>query len=238
MSRQKNDQIPLGELLTKARLDKHMSRAQLSKETGISENSLVRYEKAGLEKEGQYPPSPKLAKLCFTLDISPLTVMFSSLSHNDYWKFKSVTSENWLMGHPEFEYMEEQWFTLVKENHKLAAALKLILGPKPKQGTVDAEMLEWTKTETRQIIKRQEAFDQRLKDAGFLDDWENISFVSPGNPQHKGPKSPSSLCDYAEFTKNGPDQKDPSRSKTPKNNTEAVDATSTRPKKGRTDEAV
>lgn len=46
---------------------------------------------------------------------------------------------------------------------------------------------------------------------------------------------------FAEDTsqqQNGPDQKDPSRSMKPKNNAEAVSAASTRPKKGKPDEAV
>ncbi len=41
-----------------------------------------------------------------------------------------------------------------------------------------------------------------------------------------------------EAEENGPDQKDPSRSINSKNNTEAVDAAPTRPKKGQSDEAV
>lgn len=250
MARQKNAQIPLGELLTKARLDKHMSRAQLSKETGISENSLTRYEKAGLEKDGQFPPSPKLAKLCFTLDISPLTAMFSCLNHDEYWAFKGYTWENWLMDHPDHEYLLEQWFTLVKENQKLSATLNALLAPKPKPGSYKADMLEWMKSEARDIIARKEAFDQRLIDLGIMAKPQATSFHTPGNPKFDRdriaePELPNPF-DYAAFVKNGSDLKDPSHPQISNSITEAVEAASTKStptqpnkkRRGKPDEAV
>lgn len=228
MARQKNDQIPLGELLTKARLDKNMSRAQLAKETGFSENSLVRYEKAGLEKDGQYPPSPKLAKLCFMLDISPLTAMFSSLSRDEFWEFKPYTSENWLMDHPDHEYLLEQWFVLVKENYKLRTTLKIMLGPDPEPGSYKEDTREWMKSEARRIIKLQEAFYQRIAETFNVPKPDPVSFHTPGDPQFGNNDGAPSPFDYAEFIKNGPDQKDPDRPDNSTTETEAVDAASTR----------
>jgi transcriptional regulator with XRE-family HTH domain len=206
MPRQKNDQIPLGELLTKARLDKHMSRAQLAKETGIRENSLMRYEKAGLEKDGQYPPSPKLAKLCFALDISPLTAMFSCLEREEFWGVKNHTFENWLMDHPDVEFVLDEAATLAKENRKLAATLRLFLGPDPKAGSYEEEMLNWLKGEARRIIEIQEAFDKRLADNGCASQLGLV--VIPGDPHHKSRNNGEpSISDYAAFAKEWPGSK-------------------------------
>lgn len=233
MIRQNNDQIPLGELITKARLDKHMSRAQLAKETGLSENSLIRYEKAGLETDGQFPPSPKLAQICFTLGISPLTALLSSLSHDEFWKFKSSTKDDWLQDHPDYMYLVNQWFALTRDNHKLTAILKLLLDEDLEPDSQDAEDLSWMKSEARRIIDQQDAFMKRMEDHGYLHNADSMGLTIPGNPAFDN-RGPNLTTDYAEFTKNGPDQNDLDRSQKSTNETEAVEAAPTRKPKGGT----
>jgi len=64
----------VGSMIWRAREEKGVSRAQLAKTTGISQNSLAKYEKAG-EEDGQYPPLPKMALLCKELNLDPRKVM-------------------------------------------------------------------------------------------------------------------------------------------------------------------
>ena len=198
MARQKNNQIPFGELLLKARLEMNLSRAQLSKETGIAENSLIRYEKAGVEEDGQYPPSPKLAKLCFYLGISPLKAMFGCLSYDEYWEAMTDTSENWLMDHPDHEYLVDQWFLLNKENRKLAACLKLLLQPTPDPDSHAAQELNWLKQEATKIIEMQQAFDQKMMDHGYYDFQTPPTLAFPGKPESPAGKQ-KLVNNYADF---------------------------------------
>ncbi|WP_417821368.1 helix-turn-helix domain-containing protein [Terasakiella sp.] len=66
------DEFPytLGWLLRKKRSEKGMSRVKLSKFTGITTNTLARYELAGLEG-GKYPSAIKLMIICIHLEIDP-----------------------------------------------------------------------------------------------------------------------------------------------------------------------
>jgi transcriptional regulator with XRE-family HTH domain len=236
MARQKNDQIPLGELLTKARLDKNMSRAKLAKETGLSENSLVRYEKAGLEKDGQYPPSPKLAILCFELGISPLSALLGCLDRTDFWVASLKTSEEWLMGHPQHLYLEDQYHAMKEDNQILVAALRYLTGQKPHPVSHPPEYLEWLRAKTVEVIERQDLYRERLIAARMLDQQMQRGFCFPGppdNPSRRGVMGEPFVTDYAALKRNGPAQEEPGRSENSKNNTEAVDAASTRPKKGK-----
>jgi len=233
MTRQKNDQIPLGELLTKARLDAHISRAQLAKKTGISENSLTRYEKAGLESDGQYPPSPKLAALCFHLGISPMLALLGCVDYPDYWGFKGMTLESDVMDHPDHKYLGEENVTLSAENRKLRALLLILTGG---NHNFDEDEARWLMGEVVEISKKRERIDKAIEkqygsDGGMV--------VIPGIPAERWNEVyPDRECPYADQTENGPDQKDPDRPESSTNNPEAVGAASTNPTKGRTDEAV
>lgn len=198
-TRRKNLQTPLGELITRARIEKGLTRAQLAKEIGIGENSLVRYEKAGLENDGQYPPSPKLAKLCFFLGISPTKALFGCLSNDDFEfdHYRMQSNEDWLMDHPDHEYLLDQWFALMEDNFKLANTIKLLLGPAPEQGSQRAEFAEWVRNEGRKVVEIQDAFYKRLADAG-----KHVL----GEPLYSFSSNPSSnLWDYADFKRNGPE---------------------------------
>lgn len=69
----------VGGMIWRAREKKGISRAHLAKVTGISQNSLAKYEKAG-EEDGQYPPLPKMALLCKELELDPRIVFRRTFS--------------------------------------------------------------------------------------------------------------------------------------------------------------
>jgi len=172
MLRTDRDQRPLGELLLTARLEKKMSRAQLAEQVGISENSLVRYEKAGLDKDGQYPPGSKLAMLCFKLDISPRKVLLGCLSEEEYWKYE--TTEDFHDSGIEI-WLNEQNQALMKDNYFLRGVLQKLLGPVPVKGSWEEDQIEWMILQLESIFRRQESFELRMKerygvqpDDGFL----------------------------------------------------------------------
>jgi transcriptional regulator with XRE-family HTH domain len=104
-----------------------MSRADVAEMAGLSENSLIRYERAGIDDDGQYPPSPKLAQLCFALDLNPLTVLLSCLSYGDFWNSKTYLWERefMLQGHPDYAYLESEVYRLQRENAMYKSALRV-----------------------------------------------------------------------------------------------------------------
>ena len=78
----------LGDLLRCTREDIGLSRAKVAQKTGINENSLAKYEKAG-QKGGQFPSAPKLAILCAVLEIDPAFALFYSLDEEQSDAFGS-----------------------------------------------------------------------------------------------------------------------------------------------------
>lgn len=220
MAQHPTDNIPLGEILTKARFDKRMTRAEVAREAGISENSLVRYEKAGIEKDGQFPPSPKLAKLCFVLDIPPLKALLGCLDDDDYDDYRGRTWEEWLMGHPDYEYLTNQWFAVVRENFKLTQALKTLLSPPVEDGTWKREYAERTVEEGVRAMTLNEQFYDRLVEQKLHPKGMPLSFFSVAGSRDRD------LYNYAEFIENGPGNKILDRSQSDQTNPEAVGAAS------------
>ena len=117
----KPKQTPLGELLLSARQQRGWSRAKLSRETGIGENSLVRYEKAGIEEDGQFPPSSKLAVLCMCLEISSHEALLSCMTPEDFSKFSTPETEDDKYGFPLYRIMAEEAVVYTHQNFKLRA---------------------------------------------------------------------------------------------------------------------
>jgi len=232
MARRKNRQTPLGELITKARIDAGLSRAQLAKNIGIGENSLQRYEKAGLEDDGQYPPSPKLAKICFELGLSPLKVLLSSLSLDEYWTYLFKSSEDGLMGHPQHEYLIEQYGVLLSDNRSLRVLLEFLIKDKDELNSNELEYTEYLKGEARKIFEAQRKFEdafhimfreKKLEYSGIMFPGDERFGVAPGEDD------PWLESDYAHLRKNGSDHEDPSRPL--QNTSKAVDAAPNHPKK-------
>jgi transcriptional regulator with XRE-family HTH domain len=175
------DHRPLGELLLKARLEKKLSRAQLSKKLGISENTLVRYEKAGLEDDGQYPQGSKLAVLCFELDISPQKALFGCLSEDQYWMAEGKIWEDKIMDHPSYVWQESQNIALLKDNYFLRNVLKkLIIEPIPVKDSFQEEEMEWMMLQLESIFYRQESFERRYEEIKGCSPLESGGLGSPG----------------------------------------------------------
>ncbi|MEQ1934970.1 MAG: helix-turn-helix transcriptional regulator [Fimbriimonadaceae bacterium] len=68
----------LGRLIATTRELRGISRVKLSRMTGITQNALAKYERAGLPG-GKMPPSNKLAIICRELRIDPREALFASL---------------------------------------------------------------------------------------------------------------------------------------------------------------
>jgi len=226
MPRQTNDQIPLGELLAKARVERGLSRAQLAKETGVSENSIVRYEKAGIERDGQYPPSPKLAALCFSLDISPVLALFGCLNYGDFWKFKGETWDRDLVNHPDYNWLSDEYMAVLRQNRILRSYLSMSLKNHEELTDFEQEILESLGQKVARIFEREEQLDQEADDLGMFEQ-RYSAILTPGVPRERRaqlglrplPNKPKPSSD-----ENGPDHSDPDRSQNSTNNSEAVGA--------------
>lgn len=72
----------LGELIRDAREARGMTRSKLAEFTGITANSLIRYELAGTP-DGKYPPVKKLVLICEVLEIDPRNA-FDAIKVEDY----------------------------------------------------------------------------------------------------------------------------------------------------------
>tara|TARA_R110000787_G_scaffold16622_47_gene51577 strand:- start:37981 stop:38928 length:948 start_codon:yes stop_codon:yes gene_type:complete len=179
MYRSKAEQVPFGELLTKARLDAGLSRAQLAKETGVSENSLQRYEKAGIEDDGQYPPSPKMAKLCFHLGINPWMALFGSLEEHDFYEYRAHVVIHEASAHPDFNYMMDQYLQVLKDNDVLKSALKFAVGIE--DGPHDEDVREYIISEAIRIASIHEKYTGLFKGNG-RNPFEEFSIG--GNPKY------------------------------------------------------
>ena len=108
-------QKPFGEILREARKKRRWSRARLAKETGISENSIVRYEKAGIDDDGQFPPAPKLSVLAFELGLDPTEVLFGCLTGDEYEEYSNFHLQMHPYASPLFDHLSKRAsFTLMK----------------------------------------------------------------------------------------------------------------------------
>lgn len=210
MARQKHDQIALGELLLTARLEMRLSRAEVAKETGIHENSLIRYERAGLEDGGQFPPSPKLAALVVFLGIDPLRALLACVPHEDYDVARMNASSN-LWHHPDHDFVLTENGKLRDENAKMIAVVRAMLG----LDNLHPETLDWLKSEVSQYFDKDEEFRKKLL--------ARRMYIEADLAVRTPPTSP---------IKNGPDQKDPSRSSLDPKPKNAVGAASKKPPKG------
>ncbi|MEQ8284440.1 helix-turn-helix transcriptional regulator [Thalassospira sp.] len=143
--------LSLGELIRRTREKRGMSRTGLAKMTGISPNSMVKYEMAG-QPQGKYPSLLNAAKISMALSIDPRWMFemlfrageikadsdFASLTFNSFvWHFKDmemegkiahVTSNGALADHY-FEQMFEKLENLEKEVAKLTQELEKKNGP-------------------------------------------------------------------------------------------------------------
>lgn len=143
---------PLGLLIYKARLEKGLSRAELSRMTEISDNSLIRYEKAGVDQDGQYPPGPKLAKLCFSLDLDPQTALLACLDNDrDYWHFEGMAF-NQVNSHPAVEWLEHQYTQALRDCNLMRRGLELLVPLTEDQQSTLSTKDKWFLSELQQCM--------------------------------------------------------------------------------------
>ncbi len=153
-------QRPLGELLYEARKNKGWTRAQLAEKANVGTSSIVRYEKAGLDADGQMPQLEKLVILCFHLGISASEAFWSCLSPDDFEDRRDELLHE-LMDHPSHQYLQNQYEILLKENRFLREATKCLLGMN-KEFPYDEIDKEWLQSELKEVIGRQEDFESRM----------------------------------------------------------------------------
>lgn len=168
--------LSLGSMIRSAREKKGMTRTKLAEFTGISQNTLAKYEKAH-ELGGKTPGLSKMVKLAYVLEIDPRQI-FQQIFDRER-EADDVLSENF-----SFIY----------------------------HFATDTEFLNW-----QNEFKDVEGLVDLLKNQS-----QNLDLLEQRLSKLENTRK-----------ENGPDQKDPSRSENSKNNTEAVDAASTRPKKGK-----
>ncbi|MDA5192519.1 hypothetical protein [Govanella unica] len=137
----------------------------MARYTGISENSLQRYEKAGLSPEGQYPSAAKLALLCFELKISPAQALAASLPDKDY-HFGSQALSIDAHRAPSFDYLRRQFLDTLEDNSRLRSILKILLAPPPIKGSPAYKRVLWLLGTLRSMFQRQEKFEADLTKAG------------------------------------------------------------------------
>ena len=101
----------LGQVLEKARRDKGYTRLKLAELANINSSSLAKWEKAG-SRDGKYPPLPKLANLCFVLDIDPRIVFDCNGVLED--ELKVIDIEDVDIGDSEL-YQQEKKFSFVSK---------------------------------------------------------------------------------------------------------------------------
>lgn len=183
MRRQANQQVPFGKLLTDARIEKNLSRAELARQTGIAENSLIRYEKAGLDKDGQYPPAQKLAKLCLHLELPSSKAIWSCLTTEDFVEYEGELFDD-MMDHPHQLLMTEQMDYLERENQGLRESLRYfvddIFG---EEHPLNEVVRDWIRKSIRPVINGYLDYENRMVAMGIFVPFERRSFHSVGGQQ-------------------------------------------------------
>ncbi len=179
----------VGGMIWRAREEKGITRVNLAKATGISQNSLAKYEKAG-EDGGAYPPLPKMALICMELGLDPRTVMKRT------FPFELDADDETFM-----PFKFEDFLRTLDVNKKELELAHFTMACEFKESQ---NLRKWN----QQLVIEKLALKRQVKKLTG----ERNKYLHELNKR------------------NGPDQKDPSRPEKPKNNPEAVSATSTRPK--------
>lgn len=238
MTRTQQDQKPLGELLLSARLNKGLSRAQVSKATGINEGSLSRYERAGIDDDGQYPLSRKLALLCFFLEIPHLEAAFSCLDQEAFESYRGKTWEDELLDHPAHNYLLEEYTAVLRDCRLLRAALRSFYPDQLGSDATETSDVAWVRENALRIFEKQESFEAEMIARGSFVPLD-YSFSWPGNSDDTQEPNQSQYSAHQPTQRatreGGPDRKDPNRPVAISQPSNAVLAATDKPKKGPTD---
>lgn len=164
-----NKVITLGRLLREAREAKGLTRAGLSADTGLSENSIVRYEKAGVDGSGLVPPANKLWRLCRRLEIDEADALYASASQLDFDQTSEVADAN--DEGPESRtfapaYFIEQFKELLFDNHILRDFVRYLRAPKPEPGTTESTRYDQAVQAVDMVIGRMRQYQRHLIEIG------------------------------------------------------------------------
>jgi transcriptional regulator with XRE-family HTH domain len=164
-SGEKNGENTLGFLLQKARSEIGWSRKTLAYRSGISLNSINKYEKAGIDEDGQYPPANKLASLMFVLEMRPAEVFIACLPQDRQDEGRSIVSDDF---NPSYEYMERQYVAILRDCQIYRTLFKSLFGPRPKPASREFEHLLWLIGAAKEIHDKQEDFEAFMLKNGLF----------------------------------------------------------------------
>ena len=136
--------LPFGEQIASARKMRNWSRARLAKETGISENSIARYEKAGVDEAGQYPIGQNLAVLVFMLDLDPRDALLGCLKNEDFETYVENKPKD-VMGYPMYRSLIEEHTVCISQNAKLRSLVRAFILEKDGKIEIGDDDLEFIK---------------------------------------------------------------------------------------------
>ncbi|WP_028880341.1 helix-turn-helix transcriptional regulator [Terasakiella pusilla] len=167
--------IPLGELLLKARNAMGLTQVQVAKSVGISDVSLIRYEKAGIEETGQYPPSQKLAALCILLEIPPAQALYACLDETHDWKQSGIMWHDLIAERADFKFFVEDYKEIVNENRFLRAIIK---GITDEGYTLDEDVADWLYEQAKALTRGDSGIKRGMVERGLYDgDVETLNIV-------------------------------------------------------------
>lgn len=155
----------LGAILTDARERFGLSRAALAKRTGITEVSLARYEKAGLDVDGQYPPSPKLAVLTIELGLDLTRLLLACVPAEDYeqWEHKVLEHDS---DAPSTGFLMDQISKIRHDNSLLHMACRVLLKIEKENKSdfpYDDDDINWLRGQLEKAFIRHVSADMKLK---------------------------------------------------------------------------
>jgi len=174
-----NKPDPLGALLQGARRDKGLTRKEVAEKAEISPNSLVKYEKWGVDGEGQCPPADKLSKLCSILKLDPQAALLGSLSDREYARYQFHEFDI-LSGHPMTVWLEGQFAKALRDCNILRSGLELVLEMIDPTDKKLSPTQRWMLKEIYKTKERHENFEARMIRIGtfYFDVWRNIQLPS------------------------------------------------------------
>ncbi len=150
--------VPLGEVLRSHREKSGRSRADVAASTGMTEAAIQRYEQAGVDEDGTFPSSPRLAMLCLELDISPDLALRSCLSDIQHERYREKEFGASPFDHPAFEWILDQYVAYLRDIDILKHTLRIIISELDNPGSIEPELFEWLLTQARTIASVHDDF--------------------------------------------------------------------------------
>jgi transcriptional regulator with XRE-family HTH domain len=177
---------PIGTQLRDGRAVLRVTRAQVAKDAGISENTLARYENAGLSDKGIYPPADKLVMLCNLLDLEYHEALVGCRTAEAHEKLEASSIPSAQEGGT-FEndigsvYLISRFKRLLTDNFVLRDFIRAAILEVPQAGSPEEQTVELLKSEAQAVFRRQDEFQADLVRHGVAFPYsfgdENFSFL-------------------------------------------------------------